>query len=99
MNGGIHTWPGGFHRDVALAHICRCCGRRFCWFTIRSAFRYQGPDDASHLVAGPPITSMGGLRSSIRASHGSTVELLRFAQRTAALGPRINSRLYLLDAW
>lgn len=36
------------------------------------------------LLAGPPITSIGGLRFSIRASHGSTVELLCFSQRTAA---------------
>jgi len=35
-------------------------------------------------LAGPPITSIGGLRFSIRASHGSTVELLCFSQRTAA---------------
>jgi integrase/recombinase XerD len=44
------------------------------------------------LLARATITSMDGLRTSMRASQGSAVEPLRFAQRTAALAPMINSR-------
>lgn len=44
------------------------------------------------LLAKATITSMGGLRSSIRESHGSPVDPFRMAQRTEALAPMINSR-------
>jgi hypothetical protein len=44
------------------------------------------------LLARATITSMGGLRFSMRASHGCVVEPLRIAQRTVALAPMISSR-------
>jgi hypothetical protein len=43
------------------------------------------------LLARATITSMGGLRLSMRASHGCVVEPLRIAQRTVALAPMISN--------
>lgn len=49
------------------------------------------PDDVTHLCW--PGRQSGLFAVQHSRKHGSTVEILRFAQRTAAFGPRITSRL------
>ncbi|MHC2255604.1 hypothetical protein ACVILK_005296 [Bradyrhizobium embrapense] len=44
------------------------------------------------LLAKATITSMGGLRSSIRERQGSVIDPFRMAQRTVALAPMISGR-------
>jgi hypothetical protein len=44
------------------------------------------------LLARATITSMGGLRFSMRASHGMSLSPYGIAHRTVALAPMISSR-------
>src|SRR5690348_16026716 len=74
--------------------------RRHSHSPVRAALDQQGPDDTGHprpspgqaLLARAVVTSMRGLRASIRASHEPAAAPRRLAQRTTALAPRISNR-------